>query len=38
MDIGKWRWKIIWIVGIRADDRFKITENNQKIYQITLQK
>lgn len=30
--------KIIWIVGIRADDRFKITENNQKIYQITLQK
>lgn len=28
--------KIIWIVGLRADDRFKITSNNQKNYKITL--
>jgi len=28
--------KIIWIVGLRADDRFKITSNNQEIYKITL--
>lgn len=28
--------KIIWIVGLRADDRFKITSNNQKKYKITL--
>lgn len=30
--------KIIWIVGLRADDRFKVTKNNQNIYKITLQK
>lgn len=28
--------KIIWIVGLRADDRFKITSNNQQNYKITL--
>ncbi len=28
--------KIIWIVGLRADDRFKITSNNQLNYKITL--
>lgn len=28
--------KIIWIVGLRADDRFKITNNNQQNYKITL--
>lgn len=28
--------KIIWIVGMRADDRFKITSNNQQNYKITL--
>lgn len=28
--------KIIWIVGLRADDRFKITNKNQKNYKITL--
>ncbi|WLD24894.1 tRNA lysidine(34) synthetase TilS [Flavobacterium dauae] len=28
--------KIIWVVGLRADDRFKITSNNQEIYKITL--
>ncbi len=27
---------IIWIVGLRADDRFKITNTNQKNYKITL--
>jgi len=28
--------KIIWIVGSRADNRFKITSNNQQNYKITL--
>ena len=28
--------KIIWIVGLRADDRFKITNNIQQNYKITL--
>ena len=28
--------KIIWIVGLRADNRFKITSNNQQNYKITL--
>ena len=28
--------KVIWIVGLRADDRFKITSNNQQNYKITL--
>ena len=28
--------KIIWIVGLRADDRFKIINKNQKNYKITL--
>lgn len=28
--------KIIWIVGLRADDRFKINNNNQQNYKITL--
>jgi len=28
--------KIIWIVGLRADNRFKITNNNQQNYKITL--
>lgn len=28
--------KIIWIVGLRADDRFKIINTNQKNYKITL--
>ncbi len=30
--------KIIWIVGLRADDRFKITNANQKNYKISLEK
>lgn len=28
--------KIIWLVGLRADDRFKITNSNQQTYLITL--
>ena len=28
--------KIIWIVGLRADDRFKVTKNSQNIFKITL--
>lgn len=28
--------KIIWIVGMRADDRFKITSKTNKIYKLTL--
>lgn len=27
--------KIIWIVGLRADDRFKVVSNTSKIYKIT---
>ena len=30
--------KIIWIVGLRADDRFKITCNTHKIYKLTFKK
>ena len=26
---------IIWIVGLRADDRFKVTHNTSKIYKLT---
>lgn len=28
---------IIWVIGIRADDRFKVTTNTTKILKITLQ-
>jgi tRNA(Ile)-lysidine synthase len=28
--------KIIWVVGLRIDDRFKITGNTKNILQITL--
>lgn len=28
--------RIIWLVGLRADDRFKLTNNNQQTYLITL--
>ena len=28
--------KIIWVVGLRIDDRFKITDNTKNILQITL--
>lgn len=27
--------QIIWIVGLRADDRFKVTSNTSKIYKLT---
>ena len=29
--------KIIWVVGIRIDDRFKITEKTKKILKISLE-
>jgi tRNA(Ile)-lysidine synthase len=28
--------KIIWVVGLRIDDRFKINDNTKEIFQITL--
>jgi len=28
--------RIIWLIGLRADDRFKLTNNNQQTYLITL--
>jgi len=30
--------KIIWVVGLRIDDRFKVTGNTKKIMQITFKK
>jgi tRNA(Ile)-lysidine synthase len=29
--------EIIWVIGHRADDRFKVTTNTTKILKITLQ-
>lgn len=28
---------VVWVIGYRLDNRFKITENTQKIYKITFQ-
>lgn len=27
--------QIVWIIGLRADDRFKVTQNTSKIYKLT---
>ena len=29
--------KIVWVVGMRIDDRFKVTEKTKKIFKISLE-